>query len=90
MVQQRTKRETLPGTFETFCRCLPWTPEIRRNIVTGPLDGKRILILATNGFEQSELEVPRAKLKAAGATVEVASPETGPLCDAPGTYVFQE
>jgi deglycase len=42
----------------------------------GSLDGKRILILATNGFEQSELEVPRAKLKAAGATVEVASPES--------------
>jgi len=43
------------------------------------LDGKRILILATNGFEQSELEVPRAKLKAAGATVEVASPESGEI-----------
>ena len=47
--------------------------------MAGPLDGKRILILATNGFEQSELEVPRDKLKAAGATVEVASPETGEI-----------
>jgi protease I len=45
----------------------------------GDLDGKRILILATNGFEQSELEVPRDKLKAAGATVEVASPESGEI-----------
>jgi protease I len=45
----------------------------------GELDGKRILILATNGFEQSELEVPRDKLKAAGATVEVASPESGEI-----------
>jgi protease I len=26
----------------------------------GQLDGKRILMLATTGFEQSELEVPRA------------------------------
>jgi protease I len=47
--------------------------------MAGPLDGKRILILATNGFEQSELEVPRDKLKAAGAHVEVVSPEKGEI-----------
>lgn len=35
----------------------------------------RILIIATNGFEQSELTVPRDRLKEAGATVEVASPD---------------
>ncbi len=34
-----------------------------------------ILIIATNGFEQSELEVPRDTLKAAGANVHVASPD---------------
>jgi len=33
----------------------------------------RILIIATNGFEQKELEVPRDKLRAAGAKVDVAS-----------------
>ena len=27
------------------------------------LNGKKIAILATNGFEQSELEVPRDRLK---------------------------
>ena len=43
------------------------------------LDGKKILILATHGFEQSELEVPRDKLKAAGATVDVVSPEQGEI-----------
>jgi protease I len=43
------------------------------------LDGKRILILATHGFEQSELEVPRARLEAAGATVHVAAPEQGEI-----------
>jgi protease I len=43
------------------------------------LTGKSILILATNGFEQSELEVPQAKLKEAGATVHVASPEDGEI-----------
>lgn len=35
----------------------------------------RILIIATNGFEQSELTVPRDRLKEAGATVEMASPD---------------
>ncbi len=34
----------------------------------------RILILATMGFEQSELEVPRDRLRAAGATVDLATP----------------
>jgi protease I len=34
----------------------------------------RILIIATDGFEQSELEVPRDALREAGACVDVASP----------------
>jgi protease I len=37
------------------------------------LQGKKIAILATHGFEQSELEVPRDRLKKAGATVEIVS-----------------
>lgn len=45
----------------------------------GKLDGKRILVLATHGFEQSELEVPRDRLKEAGATVDVVSPEKGEI-----------
>ena len=36
----------------------------------------KILILATDGFEQSELEVPRDKLKEAGALVHVAAPKS--------------
>jgi protease I len=43
------------------------------------LSGKKIAIRATNGFEQSELEVPRDRLKAAGATVEIVSPEAGEI-----------
>lgn len=43
------------------------------------LAGKTILILATHGFEQSELEVPLKELKQAGATVHVASPEAGEI-----------
>src|ERR1700720_760141 len=46
-----------------------------RNTTEDPmdLDGKKIAILATNGFEQAELEVPRDRLKKAGATVDVVS-----------------
>ena len=43
------------------------------------LDNKRIAILATNGFEQSELEVPFEKLKAAGATVHIVSLQAGEI-----------
>lgn len=35
----------------------------------------KIAILATNGFEQSELEVPLNKLKEHGATVHVVTPD---------------
>ena len=43
------------------------------------LDGRRVAVLATDGFEQSELEKPVEALKAAGATVEVVSPKTGQI-----------
>ena len=36
----------------------------------------KILIMATDGFEQSELMVPQEKLSDAGATVEVAAPKS--------------
>ncbi len=45
--------------------------------MSAQLTGKRILILATNGFEQAELEVPRDRLTEAGAEVFVVSPEPG-------------
>jgi protease I len=43
------------------------------------VSGTRIAILATNGFEQSELEVPRDRLQAAGAAVDVVAPEPGQI-----------
>ena len=43
------------------------------------LDGKRVAILATNGFEQSELLSPREALLQAGTKVEVISPEKGKI-----------
>jgi protease I len=39
----------------------------------------KILIMATDGFEQSELFVPLDKLRAAGATVRIASPHKGEI-----------
>jgi protease I len=41
------------------------------------LEGKRVAILATDGFEQSELLEPREALRAAGAIAEVVSPKKG-------------
>ncbi len=44
-----------------------------------PLASHRILIMATDGFEQSELEVPLARLREAGATVDIASLDTAEI-----------
>jgi protease I len=41
------------------------------------LNGRRIAILATSGFEQSELVEPQKSLKEAGARVDVVSPKEG-------------
>ena len=43
----------------------------------GKLEGMRIAILATDGFEQSELLEPRKALQQAGAATEVVSPKAG-------------
>jgi len=43
------------------------------------LAGRRVAVLATDGFEQSELEAPVEALKAAGAVVEIVSPKTGEI-----------
>lgn len=41
------------------------------------LSGLRVAILATDGFEQSELTEPRRALKEAGASAEVVAPTRG-------------
>ena len=43
------------------------------------LKGKHVAILATDGFEQSELENPRRALDDAGARTVVVSPKTGEI-----------
>lgn len=40
---------------------------------------KKVLIVATNGFEQSELLKPREALESAGIETTVASPESGQI-----------
>jgi len=46
---------------------------------TNPIEGKRVALLATDGFEQSELTEPRDKLREAGAEVHVIAPESGKI-----------
>jgi protease I len=41
------------------------------------LNGKKVAILVTNGFEQVELEDPKHALEAAGAQTQIVSPDTG-------------
>jgi len=43
--------------------------------MSGKLQGKRIAILAANGFEQSELADPKKALEAEGAKTDIVSPE---------------
>ena len=43
------------------------------------LNGKKIAILATDGFEQAELIEPRKALEEAGAKTEVIAPKAGEI-----------
>lgn len=43
-------------------------------MTTAALQGKKVAILATDGFEQSELLEPRKALDQAGAATRVVSP----------------
>jgi protease I len=47
--------------------------------MTSTLNGKKIAILATDGFEQVELTEPRKALDEAGATTVVLSPKSGEI-----------
>jgi protease I len=50
-----------------------------RSILRTAISKSRILILATDGFEQSELQVPLERLREHGATVDVASTDGKPI-----------
>jgi protease I len=51
----------------------------RSRTMTAPLSGKTIAVLATDGFEQVELDKPVAALKTAGAEVHIVAPEAGEI-----------
>lgn len=48
-------------------------------MATDTLAGKKIAVLATDGFEQVELTKPVEALRAAGAEVEIVSPKSGEI-----------
>ena len=43
------------------------------------IEGKRVAMLAADGFEQSELMVPKERLEQAGAKVDIISLKTGEI-----------
>ncbi len=47
--------------------------------MAGRLNGKRVAVLATDGFEQVELTQPVEALRGEGATVEIVSPKAGEI-----------
>jgi len=69
-----------PGIQER-CRSFPIDGRRRALLTeqTMELKDKKIAILATHGFEQSELEIPRDRLKQTGATVDIVSLDAGEI-----------
>lgn len=49
------------------------------NLMNAMIEGKRVAILATNGFEQSELMEPKRMLEEAGAHTSIVSLEAGDI-----------
>lgn len=48
-------------------------------VMNGNISGKRVAILATDGFEQSELMEPKRLLEEAGAQTSVVAPQAGEI-----------
>jgi protease I len=54
-------------------------PEREEHAMSEPLHGLKIAIVATDGFEQSELLEPKKALETAGAETEVIAPHSGEI-----------
>ncbi len=69
------------GSLSSDLRAVPRAIGFRRigqgDHAVRDLRGRRIAILATDGFEEIELLEPKEKLSKAGATVQVISPKPG-------------
>lgn len=48
-------------------------------MANGKLDGRKVAVLATDGFEQVELTKPVEALRAEGAQVEIVAPKSGQI-----------
>src|SRR5215471_7724258 len=73
-------RFTPPTTRISRCILARPIPFIRSTHMAGAnLQGKKIAILATDGFEQVELLQPRRALEDAGAKTQVISPKDGKI-----------
>ena len=53
--------------------------QVKTNKVMGKIQNKKVAVLATDGFEQSELQTPVDALKEAGAQVEIISLKSGKI-----------
>ena len=73
-----TNPVTPDHTHLTISRCETSVTPIGSNEMAKKLNGVRIAILATDGFEQSELEKPRKAFDAEGAETKVVSPVSKP------------
>jgi protease I len=51
----------------------------REEILMGKLDGKKVAILVTDGFEQVEMTKPREALEEAGTETKIVSPKSGQI-----------
>src|ERR1700736_5181288 len=47
--------------------------------MAGKLDGKKVAILVTDGFEEVEMTKPREALEEAGAETKIVSPKAGQI-----------
>jgi protease I len=72
-------RQRRPTLVPSYLRDRSLANQIRRKTMTTSLKGKRVAILATDGFEQVELTDPKKNLESAGATVEVVSIKSGKI-----------
>jgi len=53
--------------------------QLNKETIMQKLSNKKIAILATDGFEQAELEKPKQALEEAGATTQIVSPASGKI-----------
>src|SRR5262245_51482066 len=71
----RVRENAQPSSARDFLPQYRRIPNPRRRIhMARELDGMRVAILATDGFELSELTEPKRALEEAGAEVDVLAP----------------